>query len=56
MKKLSDRVRARRPLYPLAACANGCDVPPAPPSLVICRACQDKITAKLELWAERGTK
>jgi len=39
-----------------AACANGCDVPPAPPSLVICRACQDKITAKLELWAERGTK
>jgi hypothetical protein len=29
---------------PLETCANGCGVPPAPPSLVICRPCQDKIT------------
>jgi hypothetical protein len=32
---------------PLKLCANGCGVPPDPPSLVICRACQDKITATL---------
>ncbi len=38
---------------PLEKCANGCDVPPAPPSLVICRVCQDKITEKLRVWAER---
>jgi hypothetical protein len=35
-------------MRPLTKCANGCDRPPDPPSLVICRACQDKITRKLE--------
>ena len=39
-------------MKPLKTCANGCGVPPDPPSLVICRACQDKITAKLQTWAE----
>lgn len=33
---------------PLAECANGCGVPPSPPSLVICRTCMDKIGGKLE--------
>ena len=28
----------------LKRCANGCDAPPTPPALVICRACQDRIT------------
>lgn len=32
----------------LEKCANGCDRPPDPPSLVICRECMDKITAKLQ--------
>lgn len=41
-------------------CANGCDAPVSPPSKVICRGCQDKITQefcamhnkakKEELW------
>ena len=35
-------------MKPLKLCANGCGVPPAPPSLVICKACQDKITAFLD--------
>ena len=38
-------------MKPLKNCANGCDVPPSPPSKVICRECIDKITAKLEEWA-----
>jgi hypothetical protein len=37
-----------RKMKPLTTCANGCGVPPHPPSLVICRACQDKITEALE--------
>jgi hypothetical protein len=32
----------------LESCANGCGVPPVPPSLVICRPCQDKITKFLK--------
>ena len=32
----------------LKRCANGCDRPPDPPSLVICRPCQDKITVSME--------
>lgn len=36
------------PKDPLARCANGCDAPVSPPSKVICRACIDRITAKLE--------
>lgn len=38
---------------PLKTCANGCGCPPAPPSLVICKACQERITQKLEAMAER---
>ena len=38
----------------LKLCANGCGIPPSPPSLVICRACQDKITARLRRWATQG--
>jgi hypothetical protein len=38
---------------PLALCANGCGVPPKPPSLVICGACIDKITRTLESELER---
>lgn len=34
-------------MKPLRKCANGCDCPPDPPSLVICKDCQDKITRKL---------
>lgn len=33
---------------PLRWCANGCGVPPKPPSLVICGACMDKITQTLK--------
>jgi hypothetical protein len=29
-------------------CANGCDKPIAPPSKVICRDCQNRITRNLE--------
>ena len=36
------------PGYPLKRCANGCDRPPKPPSLVICGECMDRITAKME--------
>ena len=32
-------------------CANGCDRPVSPPSRVICRECQDKITEKLRKLA-----
>lgn len=39
---------------PLEKCANGCDAPPHPPSLVICKACMDKITVKLKRWASQG--
>ncbi len=38
---------------PLNQCANGCGVPPCPPSLVICRACQDKVTTNLEQMIKR---
>lgn len=38
---------------PLKTCANGCGVPPAPPSLVICKPCQERITRKLEEWASK---
>lgn len=38
----------------LALCANGCGVPPAPPSKVICRACANKISARLKRWATQG--
>lgn len=38
---------------PLAMCANGCGVPPSPPSLVICRECQGKITKTLETMLAR---
>lgn len=37
--------------YPLETCANGCGVHPVPPSLVICGACQGRITRKLESLA-----
>ena len=37
----------------LARCANGCDRPPKPPSLVICGECMDKITRTLEGLAAR---
>lgn len=39
---------------PLEQCANGCGVPPAPPSKVICQECTDRITRKLERWAKQG--
>jgi len=39
---------------PLASCANGCGVPPSPPSLVICGKCLDKIGARLARWARQG--
>lgn len=32
-------------------CVNGCDSPVSPPSKVICKDCQDRITRKLEKWA-----
>ena len=38
-------------MKPLKSCANGCGVPPCPPSLVICRACMDRITRNLERLA-----
>src|SRR3990167_1093449 len=34
-------------MRPLKRCANGCDAPSMRPSLVICRVCQDRITATL---------
>jgi hypothetical protein len=37
----------------LESCANGCGVPPKPPSLVICGKCMDKITRTLEGELER---
>ena len=48
-------------MKPLKSCANGCGVPPAPPSKVICKPCQDKITRNLEAMlarmdAPRGTE
>lgn len=36
----------------LKQCANGCGVPPCPPSLVICRECMDKIGATLKRLAD----
>ena len=38
----------------LTLCANGCDVPPAPPSKVLCKSCMDKLTVKFRRWAEQG--
>jgi len=34
-------------------CVNGCDAPISPPSKVICRSCQDKITATLRAMATK---
>lgn len=46
---MSKRHRTHRgPLVPLELCANGCGVPPCPPSLVICCECQRKITRSLD--------
>ena len=42
--------------FPLTTCANGCGIPPCPPSLVICRKCMDKISAKLKALAEPQTE
>lgn len=33
------------------SCANGCLAEVSPPSKVICRACQDRITTRLEKMA-----
>jgi hypothetical protein len=33
---------------PLKRCANGCDKPPKPPSLVICEDCLKGISEKME--------
>lgn len=41
---------------PLVRCANGCDRPPDPPSLVICRACMDRITLTLERAVANGRR
>lgn len=41
---------------PLDRCANGCDAPVCPPSLVICKACIDKITKTFEDLIERAEK
>jgi hypothetical protein len=38
----------------LTVCANGDGRPVSPPSLVICRECQDKIGATLRAMVERG--
>ncbi len=35
-------------MEPLKRCANGCDAPPKPPSLVICGKCMDKVSSNLE--------
>jgi len=37
----------------LERCANGCDAKPVAPSKVICKPCQDKITARLEALVSR---
>lgn len=42
--------------FPLKQCANGCGVPPSPPSLVICRKCIDRISAKLREFADPKTE
>lgn len=34
---------------PLEKCVNGCDAPVQPPSLVLCKACLDALSAK---WDE----
>ena len=41
-------------MKPLRLCANGCGVPPAPTSKVICQSCIDKITERLRRWAAQG--
>ena len=38
----------------LKLCANGCGVPPQPPSKVICGACTKKIGDRLRRWAAQG--
>lgn len=42
--------------FPLTKCANGCDAPPCPPSLVICRACLDRVTAKMQAISDNWPK
>lgn len=37
---------------PLKSCANGCGVPPAPPSLVICKPCTEKVGQTLRMLAD----
>jgi hypothetical protein len=37
----------------ITKCVNGCDTPPAPPSKVICKACQNEITRKIEAMIEK---
>lgn len=44
--------RSPQRLLFLAHCANGCDAPPQPPSLVLCAECLKRLDAKLEAWAK----
>jgi hypothetical protein len=41
---------------PICRCHNGCDAPVCPPSLVICKACLDKITDTLDAMIKRAEK
>lgn len=43
-------------MKPLKFCANGCGVPPEPPSKVICKDCQHKITETLRKLVEKTDK
>jgi hypothetical protein len=55
VRSVNDDEPARRTSsLPLEYCANGCGVPPAPPSLVICAACRKKIGDRLRRWAGQG--
>lgn len=40
---------SKNPRFPLQTCANGCGIPPCPPSLVICRKCMDKMNRPMTL-------
>jgi hypothetical protein len=37
---------------PLSQCCNGCDAPPQPPSLVLCKACLEALSRKMEALAK----
>ena len=41
-------------MKPLPKCCNGCDAPPHPPSLVLCKTCFQALDRKMQALGSGG--